>query len=444
MPDAPSPAGDWKRLHLWQIQPVRDGVLIAAAVGMVWLGYRLSVVTVPMLLALTLAYLCEPLVRRLCAPRRMSRKSAALGLIFGFFLLVVVPVSLGLGFAVAQGAKFAQNFARHVDHTVKSINDPNNAAKRDLLKNSGANTAWLSIRDYIVEQEKRNAAHQEDKDSPLTPDSDSTVDAIDLSDVPAPSELYQVGLWGLQWISTNAAALGKQALSVGGGAVDAALHALQSLFNVLFGAFLTAFFFFFFCTGYGKVLEFWEGLIPERKKSRVIDLLGQMDVVIAGFVRGRLTICATLIVYYIFAYWMIGVPAPVIVGLVVGALTIIPYVAGAVSPVVMMLMWLGGSDDGWRGEWWWIIGSPLIVLGIQQVLDDYVLTPRIQGKSTNMDTPTILFASIAGGAIAGFYGLLLAIPVAACIRILLKEIIWPRIEQWLAGRVQDPLPIERE
>jgi predicted PurR-regulated permease PerM len=443
MTDVTPPAGDWKRLHLWQIQPVRDGVLIAAAIGMIWLGYRLSVVTVPMLLALTLAYLCEPIVRRVCASRRIARKTAALGLIFGFLMLIVVPVSLGLGFAVAQGAKFAQNFARHVDHTVKSINDPLNDSKRDLLKNSGANTAWLSIRDYVVEQERRKSAQQSVEPIP-DPSRDSDAGELDLSGVPAPSELYQIGLWGLQWISSNAAALGKQALSVGGGAVDAALSALQSLFNVLFGAFLTAFFFFFFCTGYGKVLEFWEGLIPERKKSRVIDLLGQMDVVIAGFVRGRLTICAILILYYIFAYWMIGVPAPVIVGLVVGALTIVPYVAGAVSPVVMMLMWLGGSDEGWQGEWWWIIGSPLLVLGIQQVLDDYVLTPRIQGKSTNMDTPTILFASIAGGAIAGFYGLLLAIPVAACIRILLKEIVWPRIEQWLAGSVQDPLPIARD
>jgi predicted PurR-regulated permease PerM len=191
------------------------------------------------------------------------------------------------------------------------------------------------------------------------------------------------------------------------------------------------------------VLDFWEGLIPERKKGKVIDLVQQMDAVIAGFVRGRLTICAVLILYYILAYWAIGVPAPLVVGLVVGALTLVPYAAGATVPVVMLLMWIGGGgDDGVGSKWWWIVGAPLVVLAIQQVMDDYVLTPRVQGKSTNMDTPTILFASIAGGVLAGFYGLLLAIPVAACIKIVMKEIVWPRVNQWLAGRVADPLPFE--
>ena len=77
-----------------------------------------------------------------------------------------------------------------------------------------------------------------------------------------------------------------------------------------------------------------------------------------------------------------------------------------------------------------------------QFMDDYVLTPRIQGKTTGMDTPTILFASLAGGVLAGVYGLLIAIPVAACIKILLKEVFWPRFKAWSEGRRRDFLPIE--
>jgi predicted PurR-regulated permease PerM len=81
---------------------------------------------------------------------------------------------------------------------------------------------------------------------------------------------------------------------------------------------------------------------------------------------------------------------------------------------------------------------------LTQFLDDYVLTPTIQGKSTNMDTPTILFASIAGGALAGIYGLLLAIPVAACIKILMREVFWPRFRAWAQGNASDPLPIQSD
>jgi predicted PurR-regulated permease PerM len=75
-------------------------------------------------------------------------------------------------------------------------------------------------------------------------------------------------------------------------------------------------------------------------------------------------------------------------------------------------------------------------------MDDYFLTPKIQGDATGMDTPSILFASIAGGVLAGFYGLLLAIPVAACVKILLKELFWPRFRAWARGEKDDPLPIQ--
>ena len=53
----------------------------------------------------------------------------------------------------------------------------------------------------------------------------------------------------------------------------------------------------------------------------------------------------------------------------------------------------------------------------------------------------ILFSSIAGGVLAGFYGLLLAIPVAACVKILLNEVFWPRFKKWAEGKEQDFLPI---
>jgi predicted PurR-regulated permease PerM len=491
MAEGKSQAGkDWRSSHLWQIQPIRDGVLLAAVLGLIWLGYHLSVVTVPMLLALAFAYLCEPLVRRLTATKLFTRKGIAVGLIFAALVVVILPVSLGLGFAAVQGARFAQSIARNVDKTVQSIRAPGDEGKRAGLMRNGMPTAWLSIRDSIVEIEeeakRRRDSEQKERVVPeagadavpqpageagaanepadVKADAGGVVGADggdgtaavgppmeeDHVSVVGPSvpsaalsDLYDVGMWGLEWVNRNAGAIGKQAINVGGGAVGAAVGAASSIFGVIFGGFLTGFFFFFFCTGYGKVLDFWEGLIPERKKGKVIDLVQQMDAVIAGFVRGRLTICAVLILYYILAYWAIGVPAPLVVGLVVGALTLVPYAAGATVPVVMLLMWIGGGgDDGVGSKWWWIVGAPLVVLAIQQVMDDYVLTPRVQGKSTNMDTPTILFASIAGGVLAGFYGLLLAIPVAACIKIVMKEIVWPRVNQWLAGRVADPLPFE--
>ena len=62
-----------KHLHLWQFQAVRDVLLVAAAAGLVWLGYALRAVTVPLLVALLLAYLFEPLVARVSRYPKLTR-----------------------------------------------------------------------------------------------------------------------------------------------------------------------------------------------------------------------------------------------------------------------------------------------------------------------------------------------------------------------------------
>ena len=73
-----APGRDWRSLHLWQIQWVRDLLVIGAVLGLIHLGYRLSVVNVPMLVALLLAYLFEPLVTRLTAPRAMPSRDRSM------------------------------------------------------------------------------------------------------------------------------------------------------------------------------------------------------------------------------------------------------------------------------------------------------------------------------------------------------------------------------
>src|SRR6187401_2415592 len=110
-PSQPPPTSDWRQLHLWQIQPVRDVLMLGATIGVLWLGYKISLVTIPILLALLLAYLFEPLVRVLTRRRHLSRPGVAIGIIIGAFFLVVVPVTLGLGTAAVQGVRVARGLA---------------------------------------------------------------------------------------------------------------------------------------------------------------------------------------------------------------------------------------------------------------------------------------------------------------------------------------------
>jgi predicted PurR-regulated permease PerM len=449
-PEPPEP--DWRSLHLWQIQPIRDGLVIAVAIGLVWLGSRLSIVTVPLLLAMLLAYLFEPLVAKVTRRGKVTRKGAAIGIILLVAGVIVVPAAIGATFGVSQGIRFVTSTVNHVERVMASVAKPEDQTLRGLVGHG----AWLKLRDAIVEHRSQQpgrppgAASSPTSSPPqpaaATPDSNAPAEA----GPPAPAadhedgDVYNLVQVVMDSIRSNAAEINKRLVSAGTGLIGGALGLVASVGHLIFGTVLTAFFFFFLCTSWGRVLDFWAGLVPEKKQGRVFDLVGKMDRVIAGFVRGRLTIAACMMVLYSIGYWLAGMPAPLLIGPIVGALVIIPFSNLISTPVVILLTFLDPPTEGFRGEWWWCIVGPMIVGACCQTIDDYVLNPKIQGKHTHMDVPTILFASIAGGALAGFYGLLVAIPVAACVKILLNEVFWPRFRAWSQGQAPDLLPIRKD
>ncbi|MCC6425235.1 MAG: AI-2E family transporter [Phycisphaerales bacterium] len=505
---------DWRNVHLWQIQPIRDGLVVAGIIGLIYLGKVLSIVTIPMLLALLLAYLFEPLIRRVTVTKHVSRQGAALGIIVIASAVVFVPLTIGAVVGVVQGASVAGNIAEDAADLLKAVDTHTSEAERQaaykrldggfwrwstdsitklrrevndyrrhrglppLKRKSAADAATAGESeptpageesaapatppaDLPQPDDPKDAAQPTDTGSPDTASADSSQPAAesDPASAAAPTiqhapvelpawkeQLYNAISGSLEWIQLNsrqlAQNLGKQVIGGGASLIGSALGILQSIGFLLFSAFLTAFFFFFFSTSWGRVLEFWESLIPERRKNRVIDLLQKMDRVIAGFIRGRLTICLMLSVYMTIAYLLIGVPSALLLGPIVGLMFIVPFAHVLGVPIAMILMSLQPSAIEWQNAWWWIVFAPIGVYMGAQILDDYILSPMIQGKNTNMDTPTILFASLAGGALAGVYGLLIAIPAAACIKILFVEVFMPRFREWARGKKPDFLPIE--
>jgi predicted PurR-regulated permease PerM len=373
---------------------------------------------------------------------------AAVGVIVASALVVVVPLVVGSGFAVAQGARVADSLGRNFARFNLSVGSPNDESLRERLPAG----AWRDMRDFIVDLQKRHPelAIQRSVESnetsggvvPAALDSagDSTLDR-------EPTAAERWADFAYDWLRTNMPTvrrwLAGSVIGSGADAFTALWGILISVFYLGFVLFLTLFFFFFMCTAWGGVKARLTSLIPEKNKARVIDIVSKMDRVIAAFIRGRLTISAILCVLFTFGFWLIGVPAPLVVGVIVGVLSLVPYLALLGVPVAIILMWLNPSETPWQTEWWWVVGAPAVLYWIVQATDDYIWTPLIQGKATGMDTPTILFAVLAGASLAGFYGVMVAIPFAACVKILLKEVFWPRFEAWAKGQSRDFLPISR-
>ncbi|MGP1347337.1 MAG: AI-2E family transporter, partial [Phycisphaerales bacterium] len=475
----PSGNADWPRLHLWEIQPLRDIAVVFAVIGLLYLGYALRVVTVPMLLALLLAYLFEPVVQWLTRERTtrgrahgtggVSRPVAALILIVSAALLIVIPTVLAVGFGTAEGVKLVRSVGTNLRATVQFVEASSTTTQPEADQPSGDQApddqATPNPSTPIQSTPDTEPAPPTTTNAPPTPRRSLSHEDYLARQPEAARAAYDrlpEGLWrtiaieaskrvaidqetkqaATKWARENADRLTSMTYGTAVQALQTAANTGKTIGLILFAAFLTAFFFFFFSTGFGKILAFWRELIPENHRDQTIDLIKKMDRVTSAFIRGRLTIMAVQCVVFSIGYWIAGVPAGIVLGLIVGILALFPYISILGVPAAILLMFLD-PPDGFRGTWWWMLAAPIVVYMIGQALDEYVLTPSIQGKATNMDAPTVLFASLAGGILAGFYGLLVAIPVAACLKILIIEVVWPRFRKWVEGAVRDPLPVGR-
>lgn len=408
----------WFKLHLWQMQPVRDVLLGLGILGLFWVGQKTSVVTVPLLLAILLAYLFEPLIVWVMRRLGVSRQVTVGGIIGLAVVFVVIPAILAVSVGVAQLVMFASSTADNI----KTVSDAQSAG---------------SAEDAQVVFDKWKTRNNETEFSPTW---QWVYDQLE-TPTEEPSPLRDALQAGVDWVEENSEQVATTAANFGLETVNRIMGWIGAAFGIGFMAFLTAFFFFFVATEWVKVKKFGASLLPDKNRDRIVHLLVRFDAVISGFIRGRLTIAFLQAIVFSIAYFAIGVPGAFILGPVVAALSIVPYLALVGLPISITLLWLEGHS-GFRGQWWWVLGAPAGVYFIGQALDDYVWTPLIQGKSTGMDTPTILFASLAGGALFGVFGLLIAIPIAACVKILMQEVFWPRFKEWAEGRADDPLPIE--
>ncbi|MFG0258988.1 MAG: AI-2E family transporter, partial [Phycisphaerales bacterium JB041] len=117
------PRGDWKSLHLWQIQGVRDVLVVLGVLGLLWLGQKISIVTVPLLLAILFAYLFEPVIRWLMKRSNMKRQGAVTAVLAATILAIIVPSALGLTFGIIQSAGLVKDLARNTGITLAAVTE---------------------------------------------------------------------------------------------------------------------------------------------------------------------------------------------------------------------------------------------------------------------------------------------------------------------------------
>jgi predicted PurR-regulated permease PerM len=157
-------------------------------------------------------------------------------------------------------------------------------------------------------------------------------------------------------------------------------------------------------------------LIPVRYKNTASKLTGECNEVVGAFFKGQLWVMAALALLYGLGLWLVGLKLALLVALVAGAASIVPYMGFAVGITAAMVA--GYVQFGFDIHLVFIIG--VFLLG--QVIESMFLTPILVGDKIGLHPVAVIFAIMAGGQLFGFIGVLLALPVAAIIMILLRHV----------------------
>jgi len=155
--------------------------------------------------------------------------------------------------------------------------------------------------------------------------------------------------------------------------------------------------------------------IAAEHRNEVRALGREINDTIAGFVRGQTVICVLLAVFYAAVLRSIELDHGITIGLIAGLISFVPYLGAGTGFVISMCVAIPQFWPNW---------TPIVVVGgtffVGEMLADYVLAPRIIGRRVKLNPVWLMFALFAFGALFGFIGLLLAVPLAAAIGVLLR------------------------
>jgi predicted PurR-regulated permease PerM len=184
--------------------------------------------------------------------------------------------------------------------------------------------------------------------------------------------------------------------------------------NLLSLIFITPVVAFYLLRDWDRLVARIDDLLPRDHAEVMRQLAKQANESLAGFARGQSMVCVLLGAFYAVALVLVGLPFGAIVGLVAGLLTFIPYVGCLTGFVVSMAIAVGQFDN------WGSIALVAVIFVVGQVIEGNFLTPKLVGDRVGLHPVWIIFALLAGGALFGFLGLLLAVPVAALIGVLVR------------------------
>jgi predicted PurR-regulated permease PerM len=183
---------------------------------------------------------------------------------------------------------------------------------------------------------------------------------------------------------------------------------------------------FYLLYDWDRMIAGIDDTLPRQHRDTIHRLMGELDQVLAGFVRGQLMVCAILGTFYAVGLSLIGLHFGLLIGVFAGLISFIPFVGSIVGGLLSI---------GVAVVQFWdepvMIAAVAVVFGVGQAVEGNILTPKLVGGKVGLHPVWLLFALSAFGSLFGFVGLLVAVPAAASIGVFGRFLI----ERYKDGRL---------
>lgn len=203
-------------------------------------------------------------------------------------------------------------------------------------------------------------------------------------------------------------------LSIAGNLAAGLLGSGAALINLLSLVLITPVVTFYLLRDWDRLLARAGELLPRAHAATIREQLSRIDATLAGFLRGQLNVCLLLGTFYATWLSLAGLNFAVAIGLGTGLLTIFPYIGltlGMATGLAVALLQFDTTAP---------IVAVLAVFVVGQMLEGYWLTPKLVGEKVGLHPVWVVFGMLAGGALMGFVGVLVAVPASAVVGVLAR------------------------
>ena len=230
------------------------------------------------------------------------------------------------------------------------------------------------------------------------------------------------------WLKTNASLRGQETIQKNlANLVYSALGPVGQAFGFLLGFGFVPIYVYYFLADQEEITRHWHEYVPLRRsklRDEVVSVLAEINTSLVSYFRGQIIVAGCNGMLTFIGLWAIGVPYSLVLGIITGALSIVPFLGIICSIIPAVLLGFLSAKNDPTLQWL----RPVLVLGVfavVQMTESMFVSPRVQSHSTGLHPLVIILGIIVWSALLpGLLGPIVAVPLTCAVVVLLRRYVW--------------------